>query len=317
VSPTPSRPTNATTRGLLRARAGLPAEARAAILKWYEANGRRLPFRAITDPYAVLVSEVMAQQTQISRAAEGRAAFVARFPTIGALAVAQPSDVLRAWRGLGYNRRALNLWRAARVVVEEHGGQLPSNIAQLERLPGVGPYTARAVAATAFGTPVAAVDTNVRRVIGRSLGGSRDAFGARELQSVADASVPADRSAEWTHALMDLGAGICRPAPRCSRCPIRSMCLYAAGGGADERPRATPAAKAAPFPQTSRWLRGRILDRLRDARSWVELDEVIGGHDRTAIEKALRAMEVDGLVERHPGAPLRARLPIASAATAG
>ena len=104
---------------------------------------------------------------------------MATFPTIADLAAASPADVLRAWRGMGYNRRALNLWRAARIVVEEHGGELPSDVAALERLPGIGPYTARAVAAIAFRTPVGAVDTNVRRVLGRAIGGAIDAFTAQ------------------------------------------------------------------------------------------------------------------------------------------
>ena len=120
----------------------LTPELQAAILAWYDDHGRQLAFRGTADPYAVLVSEVMAQQTQVSRVEVGWTAFVAAFPTIRALADASPADVLRAWRGLGYNRRALNLWRAARVVVDEHGGELPRDLAALERLPGVGPYTA-------------------------------------------------------------------------------------------------------------------------------------------------------------------------------
>jgi A/G-specific adenine glycosylase len=257
----------------------------------------------------------MAQQTQIARVAEAWAGFIAEFPTIPALAAATPADVLRAWRGLGYNRRALNLWRAAQIVVEEHGGELPRDVAALEQLPGIGPYTARAVAAIAFGQRVGAVDTNVRRVLARAIGGSRDAFTAGELQGIADASLPAGRPADWTHALMDVGATFCRgSAPACDRCPAVAFCAFAASGGAGEV--ATPATRptAAPFPASSRWLRGRILDRLRDAEGWVELDEVIGAHDRAAVETALRDLAADGLAERDAGRSLRARLPIAKAA---
>ena len=142
-------------------------ETQAAILAWYDARGRALPFRGQRDPYAILVSEVMAQQTQISRVSEQWATFMATFPTVESLADAPTADVLRAWRGLGYNRRALNLQRAARVIVSEHGGTVPSSLDDLLRLPGVGPYTARAVAALAFGQAVGPVDTNVRRVLGR------------------------------------------------------------------------------------------------------------------------------------------------------
>jgi A/G-specific adenine glycosylase len=290
---------------------------RAAILGWYDEHGRSLLFRSTKDPYAVLVSEVMAQQTQVSRVDGAWTAFLAAFPTIAALADATPADVVRAWRGLGYNRRSLNLWRAARVVVEEHGGELPRDVAALERLPGVGPYTARAVAAIAFGVPVGAVDTNVRRVLARTLRGSRDSFTAAEIQRTADASVPRDRSADWTHALMDVGSTFCRSrAPTCSPCPARRHCRYAAADGAEEQPRAV-AVRPEQFPATSRWLRGRILDRLRDGGGWVVLDAAIGQHDRAAIEAALRSMAAEGLLQRDADRPLRARLPIANAAAAG
>jgi A/G-specific adenine glycosylase len=297
-------------------------ELQAAILGWYDAHGRDLPFRATSDPYAVLVSEVMAQQTQVGRVSEAWASFLAAFPTFRALAAAAPADVLRAWRGMGYNRRALNLWRAARVVVDEHGGEMPRDVAALEALPGIGPYTARAVAAIAYGMPVGAVDTNVRRVLGRTLVGSRDGLGPGALQQAADASVPRDRPAAWTHALMDVGATICRAsAPRCEACPARELCLYARTRGALEAPsravRGATSRPELPFPATSRWLRGRILDRLRDGAGWVELADRIGGHDRAAIETALDDLAAEGLVERHATAVLRARLPIAIPAAAG
>lgn len=291
--------------------------AQAAILAWYGRHGRKLVFRATTDPYGVLVSEVMAQQTQVSRVEAGWSAFMAAFPTIDALAAAPVADVLRAWRGLGYNRRALNLWRAARVVVDEHGGQLPQDVAALEQLPGVGPYTARAVAAIAFGMPVGAVDTNVRRVLGRIVAGSRHALPGGVLQPVADASVPRVRAADWTHALMDVGATVCRGSrPTCQRCPALRSCRYAATGGSMEVARATASPEPA-FPSTSRWLRGRILDVLRDGIGWIDVGVPIGQHGRPAIEAALADLAADGLVERATGDGLRARLPIANAAPSG
>jgi len=269
------------------------AGAQASILAWFDARGRSLPFRGSRDPYAILVSEVMAQQTQISRVAEHWVTFMAAFPTIASLADASTSDVLRAWRGLGYNRRALNLHRAARAVVDEYGGRVPSSLEALLGLPGIGPYTARAVAALAFGQAVGPVDTNVRRVLGRMTGRG----GARELQAIADAAVPARRPADWTHALMDLGATLCRPAaPRCGECPVRSSCATVGAG-----PSAAPSAKRLPpFPLTSRWLRGRILDRLRDLPSdgWWPVDGPIGTHQRPAVEAAVARMEVEGLLER-------------------
>jgi A/G-specific adenine glycosylase len=296
---------------------------RDAILAWYDTRGRSLPFRGTTDPYAVLVSEVMAQQTQISRVAAAWTTFMAAYPTLADLAAASPADVLRAWRGMGYNRRALNLWRAARTVVEEHAGRLPSDVAGLERLPGIGPYTARAVAAIAFGAPVGAVDTNVRRVLGRALGGAIDAFPASELQRVADAAVPADRPADWTHALMDVGATFCRTTgPLCADCPALAWCRYAAATtqatrrGRARRARTRRAGvgrpSRLPFPATSRWLRGRILDRLREAEGagWIVIDVSIGHHDRPTIERTLKALAAEGLIELDRVSELTARLPV-------
>ena len=209
----------------------LDPHATTAILVWYAEHGRRLAFRRTSDPYAILVSEAMAQQTQAARAAERWERFMAHYPTVEALAAATPADVLREWRGLGYDRRGLNLWRAAREIVERHGGRVPSDLADLEALPGVGPYTARAVAAIAYGEPVGAVDTNVRRVLGRAVAGDPAALSAQEMQRIADAVVPVEAAGAWTHALMDLGATVCGPRrPDCDTCPARPWCAYAAGG---------------------------------------------------------------------------------------
>jgi len=293
--------------------AGLAAEMRAAVVGWYRAAGRPLAFRRTSDPWAVLVSEVMAQQTQAARAAKAWERFLVTYPTPAALATASPADVLRAWRGLGYNRRALALRAAAIEILERHGGRLPSEVAALEALPGVGPYTARAVAALAFGVRVGAVDTNVRRVLGRTLFDGQAI--AAELQGAADALVPEDRPGEWTHAVMDIGATFCRSRnPRCAACPLRPWCRYAArqaaappATGPPRRPR------EAPFQASTRWLRGRILDRLRDAppREWVSFPEPIGPHTAAAVDGALRALADDALVELRGGAPAEARLPIA------
>ena len=286
------------------------ADARTAILAWYDARGRTLLFRGTSDPYAILVSEVMAQQTQVARVEATWRSFLTAFPTVESLAAAPTADVLRAWRGLGYNRRALNLQRAARAIVAEHAGRVPGDVASLERLPGIGPYTARAVAALAFGVRVGAVDTNVRRVLGRLAG---RVLPPRQLQTVADELVPADRPGDWTHAVMDLGATVCRAAaPRCDACPVRSWC---ASAGIDARPTRARVERR-PFSATTRWLRGRILDRLCDAPEggWTALSVPMGAHDREAIDDALSAMESEGLIERDRSDPIRARLPISQAA---
>jgi A/G-specific adenine glycosylase len=320
----------------------LPPALRDAVLGWYAKHGRHLPFRGTADPYAILVSEAMAQQTQAARAGETWTEFMARFPTVQVLAAATPADVLRAWQGLGYNRRGLNLWRAAGRIVAVFEGQVPRDLADLESLPGVGPYTARAVAAIAFGRPVGAVDTNVRRVLGRIVAGADGALTAAALQGIADAAVPRDRPGAWTHAVMDIGAMLCRPRrPDCEPCPARAWCRYASEVGAvlnaaspqagsgtvGSRTAGTSSARAgrttatsarersAPFRTTSRWLRGRILDRLREAADgdWVVLDDAIGPHGPEAVAVATHALCNEGLLELDPSAlaGMRARLPIA------
>ncbi len=296
----------------------VPQAAREAILAWYTASGRKLAFRATTDPYAVLVSELMAQQTQASRAAEAWTAWTARWPTVGDLAAAPLSEVLRAWAGLGYNRRALALHRAAQAIVAEHGGRVPADVEELGRLPGVGPYTARAVAAIAFDQPVGAVDTNVRRVLGRMAVGGTGAFKGRTAQALADAVVPRDAAAAWTHALMDLGALLCAPrSPSCGACPAARWCRYAAGDRSGEA--AQPAARrplsATPFPATTRWLRGRVLRRAREAPdgAWVVFDGAIGAHPATAVREAVLALAREGLLEaRETADAIEARLPAAA-----
>jgi A/G-specific adenine glycosylase len=282
---------------------------RDAVLAWYDADGRALPFRGTRDPYAVLVSEVMAQQTQVSRVGERWRRFLGRWPTIGSLAAARPDEVVREWRGLGYNRRAVALWRMARVVVAEHGGALPADVAALERLPGIGPYTARAVAAIAFGLPVGAVDTNVRRVLGRAFA-RPSGLELGTVQDLADRMVPRDRPGDWTHALMDVGATFCRSrAPRCVDCPARRWCDFA-GSGPPTGATLARQRRPTPFALSTRWLRGRIVERLaaEPGGDWVRLGGRIGDHSGTAVGDALRALDGEGIVELDPADPRMARL---------
>ena len=282
-----------------------PSEMQSIVLDWYAAHGRDLAFRRTTDPWAILVSEVMAQQTQAARAAEAWTGFMAQFPTPAVLAAASPATVIRAWRGLGYNRRALSLRDAASKIVLEHDGRIPNTLEELLALPGIGPYSARAVLAIAFAQPVAALDVNIRRVLSRAfIGPTASSLPARELQSTADALVPRGAPAAWTHALMDIGAAYCRPRePRCEECPLLASCRFAATrsapgpavGAAASRVKALGRS----FPSTNRWLRGRILDRLRDAPdgSWVTLNDPIGAHDRAAVRAAVAALAAEGMLE--------------------
>jgi A/G-specific adenine glycosylase len=300
-----------------------------ALLAWYGAHGRRLSFRETRDPWAILVSEVMLQQTQVSRIEAAWLRFIIAFPTPHDLAEATPAAVLRAWAGLGYNRRAVNLQRAARAICEVHGGSVPQDIEELEALPGIGGYTARAVAAIAFGVPVAAIDTNLRRVLGRVLvghgwqGDPGLALSPVELQARADELVDRHAPGAWTHALMDVGATTCRPqAPDCAACPLSAACRYAAearvsrsvpnvaGATTSSGSLQLPVPRRAPdasFPSTTRWLRGRIIDRLRSSADgrWVRLDEPIGAHGTEAVASAISTLERDGLLERNPDGGVR------------
>lgn len=275
----------------------------AALLAWYRPRARPLSIRATTDPWAILVAEVMAQQTQIARVDEAWVSFMRRYPTPRSLAEASTAAVLRAWSGLGYNRRAVNLQAAASLIVADHGGRVPGSVDALEALPGVGPYTARAVAALAFGQPVAAVDTNVRRVVSRVLGGG---LAARALQARADSLVPPADAAAWTHATMDLGATICRARrPSCGECPVSRWCASAGRVGV---PAARPAgATDVPFERTSRWLRGRIVAFLRDLDdgTWGHLPDEFGPHGESEISVAVLALEREGLLERSPDGAVR------------
>jgi A/G-specific adenine glycosylase len=275
---------------------------RRRILAWYAAAARDVPWRRTTDPWAVLVSEVMLQQTQASRVADRFAGFLARFPTPAAMAAAPTADVLAAWSGLGYNRRALALHRAGQQLATT---RWPSTVAGLQALPGVGPYTARAVAALAFGQPVGAVDTNVRRWLVRRFGLPPPATPAR-LQALADGLAAADPdttatgAADWMHASMEFGAVICRArSPRCEICPVRAGCP--SRGSASH----VPVPRQMAFAGSERLLRGRLLRELssgaRHAMPLARARELGEGHD---LERVLQRLERDGLVHRR-GAWLR------------
>jgi A/G-specific adenine glycosylase len=278
---------------------------RRALLDWYAADHRDFPWRHTTDPYAVLVSEVMLQQTQASRIAARFPRFMARFPTVESLAAAPAAHVLAEWSGLGYNRRALALKRAA-VAVSAQGW--PRDVAGLCALPGIGPYTARAVASLAFGVPVGVVDTNVRRWLLRRFGGP-DA--PRRLQALADELAAPGRNgdvAAWTHATMEFGAAICRPRdPRCGACPIARGCPSRGRAAIVPVPR-QPALRG-----SDRAIRGAILRLLavsgehasaesRLRRALAEDAQRIGRElDAASWERLIGGLERDGLAHRSDG----------------
>jgi A/G-specific adenine glycosylase len=266
------------------------------LFRWHDSGRRPLVIREAATPWQVLVAEVMSQQTGIERVGPAWRRFIERWPTPADLAAAGTHELLAAWAGLGYNRRALALREAARAIVAVHGGRVPGTVEALERLPGVGPYTARAVAAAAFGVPVAPLDVNTRRVVSRVLGVSPSWPG---LQAAADDLVSRGRPGRWLDAVMDLAIATCtRRAPRCDRCPLEALCA-SRGSVAVEAAR-----RGVPFPATTRWLRGRLLAAVTRAPtgSWVPLPERLGQHDADAIDAAARGLERDGFLDLRTGA---------------
>jgi len=216
----------------------------AALLAWYDAHARELPWRGDISPYHTWVSEIMLQQTQAATVIPYYLRFIGRFPTVQALAAASIDDVLKAWEGLGYYRRAHNLHKAARVIVEQHGGELPRDEKALLALPGIGRYTAGAIRSIAFGDPAPVLDGNVRRILARldDIAASIDERETeKRLWSRATELVPAGRPGDFNQAMMELGATICLPAiPSCSACPVADFCEARARGVQTRRPLRTP-----------------------------------------------------------------------------
>jgi A/G-specific adenine glycosylase len=285
------------------------------LLNWYRRHGRAsLPWRVTRDPYRTVVSEFMLAQTQVDRVVPKFETFLARFPDFLSLAHASPADVLRAWKGLGYNSRAVRLRLLAKAVVERYGGVLPSQREALRSLPGIGAYTAAAIRAFAYDMDDAPIDTNVRRIVNRLFFGIEfpHAAAARELDGRARALVPPGRAHDWNSAMMDLGATLCTArAPKCLLCPLRADCAAAPIDRARlDRLRAsarTPRSgqNGLPFERTTRYARGRIVDRLRELPpgkriSLIELHRAIGTAvaSRTIdeVRKFVVALERDGLV---------------------
>ncbi|MCS7206666.1 MAG: A/G-specific adenine glycosylase [Dehalococcoidia bacterium] len=229
------------------------------LLQWHTTHTRSLPWRETRDPYAIVVSEIMLQQTGVERVLPKYKDWLARWPTWEALAQAPLGEVVRAWEPLGYNRRAVWLHRIAQRVVQHWGGRLPQDARALATLPGVGPYTRNAILCFAFGHDVAVLDTNVRRVLARAILGEKDAWPSA-LREVAEGLVPQGMGRTWNLALMDLGATVCvARLPRCGICPWRDLCAWRARG----MPPGSPQRRPAPFPGSPRYFRGRMLAFLR------------------------------------------------------
>lgn len=289
-----------------------PAALHEPILRWYGVNARTLPWRAPdAGAWAVLVSEFMLQQTPVARVLPAYEVWLQRWPQPSDLAAEAPGEAVRAWGRLGYPRRALRLHAAARAIVERHGGVVPEDHEALLALPGVGTYTAAAVASFAFGQRHAVVDTNVRRVFARALAGVAQASVSPTVADLrlAVSALPdaASTAAVWAVATMELGALVCTArSPRCGACPIRDRCAWVLAGSP---PHAGPPRRGQPFAGTDRQVRGRLLAVLRAAPGPVGKAALDGcWPDQVQRERALDGLVADGLVDPLPGA--RYRLPV-------
>ena len=274
------------------------------MIQWWEAERRDLPWRRTRDPWLVLVSEVMLQQTQVDRVLPYFEAFAERWPTPPRFAQAELAEVLAAWQGLGYPRRARNLWRAAAIITEHHDGRVPADLDDLKALPGVGPYTARAVQVFAFGIDTGVVDTNVGRILARWTGRR---LAPREAQRIADELVPARESWAWNQAMMDLGAQVCtKRDPSCGRCPAQPWCAWAGEiSGSESSGQPDPAdrsagvsARQAPFEGSDRQARGRLLAALSDGPLPTALAAAAMRfeHDEARAQRLVAELIAEGLV---------------------
>jgi A/G-specific adenine glycosylase len=259
-----------------------------AVLAWGLPRMRDLPWRNERDPWRILVAEVMLQQTQVERVIPKWIAFLDAFPTPRECAAAPLGEVLRLWQGLGYPRRARNLHATAAFVVEHHDGSLPDGLKDLLALPGIGPYTARAVLAFAFERDVAVVDTNIARILARTAG---ERLTLKAAQERADAAVPLGDGWAWNQVIMDLGAGLCRPTPTCAKCPLVASCAWSAAGHPDPDPAigsAGVSGKQARFEGSRRQARGKVLKALNNgARPAADFDRHI-----------VSSLLADGLIEQ-------------------
>jgi A/G-specific adenine glycosylase len=276
----------------------------AALVDWYAEQARDLPWRRPeAGPWGVLVSELMLQQTPVARVLPAYQAWLARWPTPAALAAAPPGEAVRMWGKLGYPRRALRLHECATAITQRHAGAVPSTVDELLALPGVGDYTARAVAAFAFAQRCPVVDTNVRRVVARAVAGAGDAgppSTRRDLAAV-DALLPPDapRAAVLSAALMELGQLVCTArTPRCQTCPIAATCAWRLTG---YPPYEGPTKPVQRFAGTDRQVRGLLLDVLRARPDPVTLELLDAAwHDPAQRARALDGLVADGLIDPLP-----------------
>lgn len=305
------------------------------VLEWFERSARDLPWRHTRDPYHILVAEMMLQQTQVERVLPRYAAFLATFPTLYDLAAASTADVIKLWAGLGYNRRAVNLQRIACIVRDEYAGQFPRHVEELQKLPGIGPYTSGAIACFAFEQDVPCIDTNIRRVLVRCFTALNDVQPTpnnRTLYTLAQSLIPVGQGWMWNQAIMEIGATICTATdPKCWRCPLmHTCCAYATWYSKDQHifsetpsdaTKHTNTFRYPPTPQptrrvaerttqtyigSNRYYRGRIVDQLRELPPDTTLPQeqlaeymstTYGQNNTDWLHKIIDGLVRDGLVE--------------------
>ncbi|MDE2746321.1 MAG: A/G-specific adenine glycosylase [Chloroflexota bacterium] len=278
---------------------------RKRLLQWYAGNEQPFPWRHARDPYAALVAAVCAQQTQMSRVLEVYDRWMSAFPTIEDLAQATSAEAIRVWGRAGYPRRAVYLHQTAQVVCNELGGQLPTDRKALERLPGVGPFTAAIILNFGHGIDAAAVDTNITRVLGRVLFGAlQPALETRpaDIRWATERLLPENQATRWNPALMDFGASICTPNPKCDSCPLPRLCDAHAKFMSGARASAVRAQSS--FVGSQREIRGLLMSLLRDADGPLPRDSVLldvvqrTGAKRSRVTLAERSLIEDGLIRR-------------------
>lgn len=266
------------------------------LLAWGLPRLREFPWRATRDPWHVLISEVMLQQTNVGRVRDRFARFVALAPTPAACASVPLADLLIEWQGMGYPRRCRNIQEAARAIVDRHGGRVPRDLDALLALPGIGPYTARAILAFAFDDDAAVVDTNVARVISRIEGRS---LKPRETQQIADGMLPRGFARDWNQVIMDFGATVCNArAPRCDECPVADDCAWRGAGDDPARATAFTSRPQARFEGSDRQARGRLMARMTEGEvPEGELAEAMQLDDESRARRLAASLVSDGLVE--------------------
>ena len=286
----------------------------ALLTPWAAAVRRDLPWRRTRDPWAILISECMLQQTQVARVIPKWEAFLERFPTAAQCADTPVEDTIRLWQGLGYNRRAVQLHAATVAIRDRHGGTVPSDLASLLALPGIGAYTARAIRVFAYEWDDAVVDTNVGRIVARAITGRR--LGWAEVQTMADSLVPAGSGWTWNQGMLDLGATVCaKRVPKCEICPVASVCSWRSRGGPDPaESSAGVGGRQSRFEGSARQGRGRLVDALRHQPVAVDaLAELMGWPDSperaarvaaTLVRDGLAHWAADGALALGTGRPV-------------